>query len=575
MPLELNVNMTSLHMIREELDSTLSQSATDFEAYLADQQDGQYLKSSRNAIAQIGGIFRLLEFPGAALLADEMAVMLDHLGNPDTKSSHAMINAVTNAFFILPRYLEYIDVKKKGMPILLIPYINDMRVARRDVLVAEYHFFNEEITCLAMPIDTGTSLKLEALASHAKRLNHMYQTGLVGVVKDPRNILHYQYMSRAVGRITALTGNHSSAGFWQLAHAVLECFAADKVELTINRKRNLASLEKMIRLIATKGEEGLNTEAPTELKKDFVFILKLADFNSEFVNSVREAYSATRIDTSDSDIVAQREIMHGPMADTIESVTKALKEELRLAKDILEIAAQNSAIEEEDANGLIDVVSRICDTLLILNLQGPRQILHDQLNVITPWQTSSDQLSRDEIIAVADAVLYVESAISSLDRNECTTDDLNAADASMREKIVASNQLSEAENLVIEEAQSGIALAKRAITAYAESNFDPAHIANVTVTLSTVRGGLHMINYSRAAAILKSCGDFVASNIDQQESPEQRHQLLETLADALISLEYYLYEVATNHSANEKILDVAEQSLAALGFEVTAVAEEA
>ena len=48
----------------------------------------------------------------------------------------------------------------------------------------------------------------------------------------------------------------------------------------------------------------------------------------------------------------------------------------------------------------------------------------------------------------------------------------------------------------------------------------------------------------------------------------QRHQLLETLADALISLEYYLAELETSRDVNEQILEVAEESLAALGFAV-------
>jgi hypothetical protein len=59
-----------------------------------------------------------------------------------------------------------------------------------------------------------------------------------------------------------------------------------------------------------------------------------------------------------------------------------------------------------------------------------------------------------------------------------------------------------------------------------------------------------------------------ASTRDKQYSGPQRHQLLETLADALISLEYYFSEIAAGRTPDEKILGVAEESLAALGFAV-------
>jgi hypothetical protein len=89
------------------------------------------------------------------------------------------------------------------------------------------------------------------------------------------------------------------------------------------------------------------------------------------------------------------------------------------------------------------------------------------------------------------------------------------------------------------------------------------------VTLTAVRGGAQMLNHARAANILKSCVAFVeASTRDKQYSGPQRHQLLETLADALISLEYYFSEIAAGRTPDEKILGVAEESLAALGFAV-------
>jgi hypothetical protein len=204
-----------------------------------------------------------------------------------------------------------------------------------------------------------------------------------------------------------------------------------------------------------------------------------------------------------------------------------------------------------------------------VNLKAPSNILREQLVHVEAWATQKNGVAVEQFLAVADALLFIESSLSGLYRNELTTSDLEQVTDAMRQQIVADSQFAEAARIVIDEAQSGIALAKRAIISYVESNFDAIHIANVSVTLNTVRGGVQILNHVRAAAVLKGCIAFLdAHTQDRQYSAPQRHQLLETLADALISLEYYLSELAAARTPDDKILTVAEESLAALGYSV-------
>jgi len=251
-------------------------------------------------------------------------------------------------------------------------------------------------------------------------------------------------------------------------------------------------------------------------------------------------------------------------------VVKVLKEELRSAKDILEIAAQNQSISADDAGPLFETLNRVADTLRMVNLKAPSNILHEQLQQVQTWAGQKNGVPAEQFLALADALLFIESSLSALYRNELRSSDLEQVTDAMRKQIVADSQLAEAARIVIDELQAGIALCKRAITSYVESNFDPVHIANVAITLNSVRGGAQILNHVRAANILKSSAAFVdAHGKDKQHSGPQRHQLLETLADALIGLEYYFTELAARRVPDEKILAVAEESLAALGYAVT------
>ena len=47
-----------------------------------------------------------------------------------------------------------------------------------------------------------------------------------------------------------------------------------------------------------------------------------------------------------------------------------------------------------------------------------------------------------------------------------------------------------------------------------------------------------------------------------------KSSILETMADALIALEYYLSEIELHGAVHPSVLQVAEQSLASLGYPV-------
>jgi hypothetical protein len=566
--LDVSINLNSLKVIEDQLNETIAHSATCFEAYISDRSNTEQIDECRASISQVGGIFRLLEYPGAALLADEMASLVAAIASHEQKNADTMIAALTHAYFVLPRYIEFIAVRKKEMPTLVIPYANELRVSRRQPLLPEFHFYKQEIPLIGLLPQQQTASNIPLLLASASRLRHMYQTGLVGVISDPDSMAHYLFLSRSLSRFVSLVGDHPQAELWQLANLVVDAFAAGKLELTLNRKRNLAEIEKLMRAVVSKGEEGLSQSSTSQFKRELLFMLMLTNYSHKDLDAVREAYSLPTLTVTDADLVKERGAMHGPSIETIESVIKVLSEELRSAKDILELGSQNNEIDIDDLLLLKSIVSRVADTLSILNLHGPKATLLEQLEKIEGWTESVDP-GRAEFQLAADTLLYIDSALSGLDRRELTVEDLNEATSLTRKKIIAGSQLAQAEQIVLQEAQSGIALAKRAITSYVESNFDRAHIANVGVTLNSVRGGMHILNYDRAAAILKHCGEFVAHHITDPSAADQRHQLLETLADALISLEYYLTELGGSRTVNQHILDVAEESLQTLGFAVS------
>ena len=119
--------------------------------------------------------------------------------------------------------------------------------------------------------------------------------------------------------------------------------------------------------------------------------------------------------------------------------------------------------------------------------------------------------------------------------------------------------------MVADEARGALTLAKRAVTAFIESDYDKLHLANLPATLHSIWGGLQMVNDPGAAAVLERVAVSIQERLlDAREAPE--NQVLEALADALTSLEYYIESIGKREESNQDLLKLAASSLDDVGL---------
>ncbi len=83
-----------------------------------------------------------------------------------------------------------------------------------------------------------------------------------------------------------------------------------------------------------------------------------------------------------------------------------------------------------------------------------------------------------------------------------------------------------------------------------------------------------MISLKRAGAMVDSIQQFVDQILLSGAQPPALDTLFETLADAIISLEYYLASYGALQQADESILILGEESMISLGFPVSVPAED-
>ena len=163
--------------------------------------------------------------------------------------------------------------------------------------------------------------------------------------------------------------------------------------------------------------------------------------------------------------------------------------------------------------------------------------------------------SNEQLLTIADAVLYAESALSRILQGQRQLEGSGDNKAALA-------QLHDARVVLIDEAEAGLALAKRAITAYMDSQGDRLHLSNVVPTLHGVKGAFVFLNSTTAANLIQRAINYISRDLEESGTMVDPGQL-ESLADALSSLEFFL-EGLLSDSANEDILKLAKHSLAAL-----------
>ncbi len=561
------VNLNSLSLVRGELVIEVESTAAKLEQFVADHDKPELLQACVEGIERISGTLSLIQLRGADLLAEELLSLARDIAPGQTDKITKQLEVLSSGFFILPRYLEYVQQTRRGIPALLIPYVNELRQARDDVPLPESHFFSVDMSACAPLLGRPSAVLGEDVPALVRRLRHMYQVGLLNMLQEKGVKQALGLMQRALERLDVVSGDKSIGKLWWAASIAIESLRANDIALTKSRKQILMVLDRQIKMLQS-GASAFDRPAPDFLLKSLIYLTALGAQQSDRGRELQRVFNYPPLSYSDRELEREKEALKGPSANTVASMAAVLKDELRSTKDILERAALGGVDIISDFDDLIETLTKVADILSVIGLTSASTTLKQEVVKIERWREAGCAGDAKELLDTADVLLYVDSSISGLEKQHLSDDQLAKANSITRAEVIASNQLAEAEMVVIQEAESGLALVKRALTSFAESHYDRGHIKNVTATLTGVRGGLTVLGLNRAAKVISACVAFIDTSLMQSDHPAALQHMLETFADAVIGLEYYLDSVKNDKLADDNILQIAEESLDALGYRV-------
>lgn len=552
---------TSLSLVRDELFATMEEAEQNLEHFIAERQNGSLLQHSVDCLSQIRGTLNLIELAGAELLAQEALDLATDIPTGVSEDRDGQLAALGNALYVLRRYLENLEAHRQEIPELLLPAINDVRQAAGQPALPESFFFSARLD-LPRPLRAVSVPQVEDPAREVRRLRQMYQVGLVGLIREQNLYPSLKLMGRALGKLDVLLGSAARTRLCWVGAGALEALVDAQMLPRKTRKLVFSRLDRELKQLIANPQY----EAPRQLLKELLYLTTLADTGGVRATELRQVFGLAPLPFTDHLLEDESQRLSGPGQSVMRSLSVAIREELTAVKDQLDLIERG--VSQADALGILHTqLGKLAKTLGMVGLNSAATSLQHQHGVVAGWVAKGAVDDPAALNALADALLYVESMVGNLERGER----MSARPAPVGEDdSFAVHQLAEARIVVIDEAQSGLALAKRAITAYLESNGDKLHLANVPISLQAVRGGLWFLGQERAALLVGACADYIQGQmIETTQMPSE--QMLETLADALTGLEYYLEGGAMMRPEGQPdVLDVASESVKALGLTVAA-----
>lgn len=555
---------TSINLIKEEIDATLKQAEVNLEAFVDDPANKAQLTECIECFHQVWGALQVLNVPGATDLALELEAVARHIFDHSVASENE-IAALGGGILVLRGYLEYLQIKNRNLPQLLVSAINNLRVAAGKSPIPECAFFPCNMQVKRAGEDGRASVSDAEIRRLVPRLRQMYQVGLLDVLRNKNVATSLKMMDRAIERVDTLGGATPMGRLWWVTRGALRALGQSNIEIDRTRKIYLGGIDRHLKQLAQEGGALLRAELPGVLLREGIYLSTLLPRKDPLSAAIRKTFEVDPASPTAVQLAEERDIMTGPGGSVIRTVAGQLRSELAAVKDMLDQAVRNPG------NGgygeAADALLKVAHTLVMLGLLRESQAVKDLAEELRAWDdgravdpgSAGFQHFIDQLLAVENAVAVLELRFTP---GETTlTGSAGQSQGSLY-------QLDDAKKTVLAECRAGIALAKRGITSYIEANFDRMHLNNIPPTLKGVAGGLRFLNLERAVAVLDACITFIDNRLLNTKLPPPGANDMETLADAITGVDYFLESMEEHKPIGEGVLEVAESSMDELGCPV-------
>ncbi|UGB46526.1 Hpt domain-containing protein [Frateuria edaphi] len=571
MRLQDHIDFTTLQWVKPELDETLARAREALESYVENPGKREVMRGCVDHLHQVQGTLRMVELYGAAMVAEEMETLAICLLEDHIRQRDDAFGALMRGLMQLPDYLERLSGGHRDVPVVLLPLLNDLRASRDQQALSEAALFNPNLE-QALPVQApGAQGEVDVAAQRTAitTLRLRFQQQLLAWFRGqnaPQQLLGMRETLLGIaGRCWTIPGRR----LWWIAAGVLEGLEQGVLKSHAAEIRQLiGKVDRNIRQLVEQGEASLRGGDADELASKLLFIVAQARQGSPQMALLKQTYRLDSLLPDAAELEHARGSMAGHNRALLDSVSKALKEDLLRVKEALDLFLRQSDGDPAQLSAQGEVLERVGDTLGMLALAVPRRVVNEQRRVLEEIAHKVRAAEEGVLLDVAGALLYVESSLDDHIESLGADDSLAGEILPVEGDATPALPRSEARSILaslMQEAIANAAKVKDAIVAFVEAGWDHAQLHGTPALMDEVAGAMRMLSAPRPSELAEGIGRFIGNEMLVDRRVPGSAQM-DHLADALAALEYYLEAAREHRGGLEHILDVAEHSLGALGY---------
>ena len=516
-----------------------------------------HLEELNRQLIELRGAAEIAQLGGMRRLFIEMSTAVDAVISGD-KAIDELQPLLNQALLLAEGSIESIVEEKGENPCILLPEMTALRRFRGAPPLYEYHLLND----FEWPSFASLTQDEEIISSQTdglKRLHHLYQLGLLDIIRNNNRQKALVNLFRVAGRLQKVAMSSREGDYWWVFAATIKGFAEKKLSLQPERIRLLAAVEKQLRLLVATDKAGSRNPYPEGLWRAFVSLLAMTDMSHD---QRAKQIGVPELTFSDSAISSVRNAITGE-TDADKSIFEAMALSVSSLRNLLDNGDESaSLLDGEKLDELKVGFEALADEC---EQAGFRGLARQYRQFCTRIESAGKaNLSLEILSEFTDAILHVECAMADFYGKRPHAEQIKAWEAQPLLSILQKSLLKTAQVAVVSETAARLSDIKQLVDNVASGYASAEVTPELELAFTEIEGSASMLNMSRLASLAQRCLS-LAKDVLFNDSDGEDSKAIEAFADTIVCLEYFLDGCMVGDSIDESSLDVANECLSTLG----------
>ncbi len=508
-------------------------------------------------LEQLNLTFLTMAQRGASILTDEMIAVggnMLHNGNVNADESLA---ALTDAIIVLPSYLDRLQAGHDDLPILLLPTLNELRATYDESLFSEGTLFAPQLDVMIPELGGNESSALAAseFPAFARRMRNQYQSALVGWLKEQSKPDLLKPLQDVCSTLSTRLTRNALRRLWWIAELTIAGFQAGAVDNDLPLRRLFARLDLTLKAMTEGGQLGPTEETLVALSRALLFHAAQAQPGSKPIDTLRKRFKLEELIPDREALLRARGAVTGRDADLFQSIGMAIREEMSLVKDTLDMELRTGRVEKEQRETSIASLRQLADTLNMLNLPVPARAIEDLLPGLEQTDGVENLELDSPLLKLARKLIEVESLLDAHIKllgepvEEAAPNGFIQLPASEQRVIL---------NCLLDQCVVSLQQAQDSVRKMLGGDTD----ASFAEQLTEISGALHLAGQVEVAALTDKLSRALNAGVQAKvagASDEDAHLI--PLTDAVAALELYLAGCRDEQANSLRFLEIMHERL--------------